>query len=279
MPTLTILHTNDLHARFESMTRLATIIQSERASARAEGRFLLLLDAGDSSSSDVWESDVTGGRANYAMLEAMGYDAAAIGNSDAVWGGEALHKLLASVHFAPLAANLLGTDFESPVTDWRTQIALNLEGFGIAVIGLTTHEAINPNFRSADPIKTLRALLPQLQAEGAHFIIVLSHLGLEADKQLAVTVPGIHLILGGHTHTVLREPLHIGDTIIAQTGEYGNFLGRIDVTYDAATHTIGAINGHLISCNETIPPDPTLAGMLELIQFEAQVVRKKKQAS
>ncbi|MEK6573693.1 MAG: bifunctional metallophosphatase/5'-nucleotidase, partial [Chloroflexota bacterium] len=66
MPTLTVLHTNDIHARLDQMTRLMTLIQRERASASAEGRATLLLDAGDSSSTEEWESDVTGGRANYA---------------------------------------------------------------------------------------------------------------------------------------------------------------------------------------------------------------------
>lgn len=277
MPILTILHTNDLHARFEPMTRLATLIQRERASARAEGRHLLLLDAGDSSSSGVWESDVTGGRANYTMLEAMGYEAAVIGNSDTVWDGEALHKLIASIHFTTLAANLLGTDFETPVTGLRTHLSRNIDGLTIAIIGLTTNKAINPKFKYSDPIETLKSLLPQIQAEGAQFIIVLSHLGFEADQELAA-VPGLHLILGGHTHTVLPQPQRIGDTLIAQTGSHGNYLGRVDFDYDAATQTVTYMTGSLLPCDSSIPPDPTLSGMLELIQFEAQVVRKKKQS-
>lgn len=278
MTTLTILHTNDLHARFEPMTRLATLIQRERASARAEGRHLLLLDAGDSSSSDVWESDVTGGRANYTMLEAMGYDAAVIGNSDIVWDGEALPKLIASVHFVSLAANLLGTDFETPITGLRTHLIRGFDSLNIAVIGLTTHEAIHPRFQYADPVETLKSFLPRVQAEGAQLIIVLSHLGFEADQELAAAVPGLHLILGGHTHTVLTEPLRVGNTLIAQTGSHGNYLGRIDFDYDPPTQTVTYKDGFLIPCDSSIPPDPSLSGMLELIQFEAQVVRKKKQA-
>jgi 2',3'-cyclic-nucleotide 2'-phosphodiesterase (5'-nucleotidase family) len=304
MPTLTILHTNDLHARLDQMIRLATLIQRERAQASAEGRSVLLLDAGDSSSSEMWESDMTGGRANYAMLEAMAYDSAVIGNSDSQWGREPLARLLTAVHFQTLAANLRDAATDSRPTalgDYAlfkfTQpgspdaIPANIGSedptradeiaLAVGVIGLTTGEETHPDFRALDPAKTLRALIPQVQNEGAHIVIVLSHLGVDNDRKLAAEAPGIHVIIGGHTHTILQEPESVGGTIIAQTGEYGNFLGRLDLEWipksltSANVGDVGLRAYRLIPCPETTPPDPTLAGMLELIRFEADVLRKK----
>ena len=298
MPALTILHTNDLHACLDQMTRLATLIQRERVQANTEGRHILLLDAGDSSSNEVWESRVTGGRANYAMLEAMGYDAVVIGNSDLQWGREPLTRLLTAVHFQILAANLLDAVTDSRPTGLRDYALFKFAQMGspdpatarvgsddptrayetaiaVAVIGLATRDEMHADFRTFDPTKTLRTLIPQMQSEGAQIIVVLSHLGIETDKKLAAEVPGLHAIAGGHTHTTLREPEFVGETIIVQAGEHGNFLGRLDLEYDFSTQAVTVKKGGLIPCPETTPPDPTLAGMLELIRFEAEVVRKR----
>ena len=278
MPVLTILHTNDIHARFDQMTRLATLIQRERAQAAAEGRAVLLLDAGDSSSTEEWESDVTGGRANYAMLEAMGYDAAVVGNSDSQWGRDALNRLLAAVHFAPLAANLRDAASDQPPTGLRAYTVLKLDTVNVGVIGLTTYEELHADFRVDDQAETLRALIPQLQSEGTQIVIVLSHLGIEADRRLAANVPGIHTFVGGHSHTTLHEPERVEDASIVQTGEYGQNLGRLDLACDDSARSVTVVGCHLIPCDDRTPPDPTLAGMLELVRFEANVVRKKRPA-
>lgn len=278
MPTLTVLHTNDIHARLDQMTRLMTLIQRERASASAEGRAVLLLDAGDSSSTDSWESDVTGGRANYAMLEAMGYDAAVIGNSDSQWGRDPLNKLLAAVHFAPLAANLRDAASDQPPTGLRAYAIFKFDAVNVGVIGLTTHEELHADFRVDDQAETLCALIPPLQSESAQILIVLSHLGIDVDRSLAADAPGIHAIVGGHSHTTLHEPERVGDASIVQTGEYGLNLGRLDLAYDDSARSVTAMDYRLIPCDDGTPPDPTLAGMLELVRFEANAVRKKRPA-
>jgi 2',3'-cyclic-nucleotide 2'-phosphodiesterase (5'-nucleotidase family) len=272
---LTLLHTNDIHARFDQMTRLATLIQRERARAHAEGRPLLLLDAGDSSGDGVWESEVTRGRASYAMLEAMGYDASAIGNSDSQWGCEALNKLIASIHFPALAANLREAAAGLPPAGLRTHTVFRLDSLTVGVAGLTTPEGIHAGFRVLDPAETLRALLPSMQAEGAQVLIVLSHLGVEADRQLARDVPGLHAVVGSHSHTRLDPPDVVGQTAIVQTGEFGNFLGRLDLTLDPGSGRVSVSHYTLLPCTPQTPPDPTLAGMLELIRFEAGVLKKK----
>ena len=94
---LTILHFNDLHGRLDQMPRLFTLIQRERAEAVRAGRQVLLLDGGDSSDRSQWESDVTKGRANFSLLEAMGVQASVVGNGEALqWGRAALARMVAS---------------------------------------------------------------------------------------------------------------------------------------------------------------------------------------
>ncbi|MEK7786668.1 MAG: metallophosphoesterase, partial [Chloroflexota bacterium] len=140
MTTLTLLHTNDLHGQLDQMTRLMTLVNRERALAGAEGRALLLLDAGDSSERKIWESDATQGRANFAMLDAMGYQATALGNNEGRWGLEALTKLAASAHFPVLAANLLPPDLDEPPAGLRTQAWFEFGDLKIAVLGLTSED-------------------------------------------------------------------------------------------------------------------------------------------
>jgi 2',3'-cyclic-nucleotide 2'-phosphodiesterase (5'-nucleotidase family) len=273
---LTLLHTNDLHARLDQMARLATLVQRERAQAARDGRAVLLLDARDSSGTSSWESDVTGGRANYAMLEAMGYDAAAIGNSDSQWGRESLARLLESLHFVALAANLRETASGLPPAGLRTHAVFRPGALAVGVAGLATPEGTHPDFQVLDPVETLRGLRPTLQEDGAHVLIVLSHLGIEADRQLALAVPGLHAILGGHSHTTLVRPEFVGQTAIVQTGEYGSFLGRLDLGLDPDCGQVTVSDYSLLACTATTPPDPTLSGMLELIRFEAGVLKKKR---
>jgi len=273
MALITILHTNDLHARFEQMTRLATLIQRERAQAHQAGGTLLLLDAGDSSSGKVWESDLTQGRANHLLLEAMGYDATVIGNSDSRWGAAALARLLTSLHFPVLAANLRAANIQT-----KGSHILKAPQVSIGLIGLTTPINAHADFQFDDPIATVQNLIQQLKNDGAQIVIVLSHLGIEFDRQLAASVPGIQLIVGGHTHTTLAQPEYVGPTAIVQTGEFGNNLGRVDLEIDPNSASITRLRGQLIPVTPQIPPDPTVSGMLELIQFEAETL-KKRQAS
>jgi 2',3'-cyclic-nucleotide 2'-phosphodiesterase (5'-nucleotidase family) len=118
--------------------------------------------------------------------------------------------------------------------------------------------------------------LPQLQSEGAQVVVVLSHLGVDMDQDLAAQAQNLPLIIGAHTHTSLHNAIHVGGTAIVQAGSYGEFLGRVDLNYNADTQTTTIINARLSPCLPQTPPDPTLSGMLELIRFEAEVVRKKQ---
>lgn len=264
------------------MPRLMTLVNRERALATAQGRALLLLDAGDSSERKVWESDVTQGRANFAMLEAMGYQAAALGNNEGRWGLEALSKLVAAVHFPVLAANLLPPDSDEPPAGLRTHAWFEFSDLKIAVAGVTSEDKIKLyerlNCRPHPAVEVLRDLIPRLRREGAHLIILLSHLGIRPDRKLAAAVPGIPVILGGHTHLHLDQPERVGKTLIAQLGPNGDTLGRLDLALDPDSHQITAAGYTAIPCAPDVPPDPTLSGLLDLVRFEAEILRKKTEA-
>jgi 2',3'-cyclic-nucleotide 2'-phosphodiesterase (5'-nucleotidase family) len=100
---------------------------------------------------------------------------------------------------------------------------------------------------------------------------------------LAAAARGIDAIVGGHSHTALLEPIRIGGTAIAHAGAFGRYLGRLDLTVEngkkitaASPARLAERDSQLIPCGETVPPDPTLSGVLELVRFEAEALRKKR---
>jgi 2',3'-cyclic-nucleotide 2'-phosphodiesterase (5'-nucleotidase family) len=298
MTILTLLHTNDIHGHFEQMPRLATLIARERALARDEGRHVLLLDAGDSSERSVWESSITKGRANFFILEAMGYDASTVGNGETFqWGLGALAKLVESVHFPVLAANLFALDSnQPPVPNLKSHVIFEIEKLKIAVVGVTVDEPsayFRFGYRNEFAADVLRDLIPRLRE--AQAIILLSHLGfgyqtdeeyeqrhpkdsprarILGDRQIAKAVPGIDVIVGGHSHTLLTEMRCVGDTVIVQAGDYGKFLGRLDLEIDS--DRARAIHYEVIPCDENVPPDPTISATLDLVRSEASAMLKAK---
>lgn len=280
---VTILHTNDLHGRLDTLPRLATLIQRERALARAEGRRVLLLDAGDSSSKKNPESLATHGRANFALLGAMGYQAATLGNRDVKWGAAALRKLVASAPFPVLAANLrdlapLGNDAARLAVPGLQTHAVPPSGrLGgnaprVGVIGLTAwagYDYAPLGYRAVNGVGLLRDLIEQLHGEGVQTIVLLSHLGYPADVRLTSAVAGLTAIVGGHSHARLDPPVAANGIAVAQAGEYGECLGRLDLTLDDRNGRLLEFSGCLLPCGPDVPPDGTVSATLELVQEEA----------
>ena len=297
---LTILHFNDLHARLEQLPRLFTLIQRERAEATRAGRQLLLLDGGDLSDASRWESDVTQGRANFSLLEAMGVQASVLGNGEAMtWGRAALARLVASVHFPVLAANLVDSDDADQLAVPRLLGSTVLEagGLPVGVAGLTPIYAgyyERFGYCSSDPAQALRREIDLMRQRGARLLILLSHLGVVlspdvrsgwmdpqawTDDEVPIEFPEIAVIVGGHTHTALAEPLTVRQTIIVQAGSYGSYLGRLDLEVDDATGAVTAYAGRLIPCGADVPLDPTIQGTLELVIEEAGRIRQGASAT
>jgi len=283
---LTLLHFNDLHGRLDQLPRLFTLIQRERAEARARGHAVLLLDGGDSSDRKVWESDITKGRANFALLEAMGVQASVVGNGEALqWGRAAFDRLVASVRFPVLCGNLV--DLADParlaVPGLASSRVVEIEGHKIGLVGVTAifregYERFG--YQSVDPLPVLRREISNLQSQGAQILILLSHLGcvldpakkradIYGDENVPADCPEIDVIVGGHTDTKLNPPVRVGNAVIAQAGHYGQYLGRLDLDLDDETGRVRDFSGRLIPCDDRVPPDPTIGATLDLVREEA----------
>ena len=202
------------------------------ASIALEMRPHLILDAGDLFTGTPI-ADVSRGRAVIDVMNAIGYDAVAVGNHEFDYGIGPLRDRVAQADFPFLSANI-----STPIEDIHNAVVFNVEGIRFGVIGLTTEtlktvtHPMNVTEVDVRPlVATLEETLPGIQAM-ADFIIVLSHISPEEELRVARAFPEIDLIVGGHSHSELPEPIWEGDTMIVRTGNDGRFVGRIDIEFD-----------------------------------------------
>ncbi len=265
---LTVLHTNDHHGRFwpdadgqYGMAARKTLVDRVRAEVAAAGGAVLLLDGGDVNTG-VPESDLQDAEPDFRAMNALGYDAMAVGNHEFDKPRAALDRQRAWANFPLLSANIRRDDGSPAFEPYRV---FERGGWRIAVVGLTTDDTprlVMPDhlrgLQVAAPIATVAALLPEVRAK-ADIVVALTHMGhypdgahgvnAPGDVELARKVSGIDLIVGGHSHDTVCmaaenqrvEPYLPGTacapdrqngTWIVQAGNWGRYLGRADFRVD-----------------------------------------------
>lgn len=262
---LLVMHTNDTHAYLENTPYRATAIEGLRANNKNN----LLLDAGDVFSGDLYFTEFKG-EADVKIMNYLNYDAMTFGNHEFDLGGTAeghkkLSEFVKAAKFPMLSANIdfskdmnfKGLQTKSYTTtpkDSHIQngTILNVNGQQVGVFGLTTEET--PTISSTgsvifnDYIASAKAAVKAFEDKGITKIIAISHLGyndnvtFDNDLELAKQVKGIDIIVGGHTHTELKEAVvtnHFSEpTLIVQTGSGGANLGTLDVTFNVKGEVI-----------------------------------------
>jgi 5'-nucleotidase len=246
---LVILHTNDTHSRIEPLpptdatapgkggvVRRASYIDQVRA---AEDQ-VLLFDAGDFFQGTPY-FNLFKGEVEIKAMNLMRYDAATLGNHEFDYGLEVLAKGIRMADFPIVSSNY---DFsETPLAGMTKPYLILKKGkLRIGVIGINIQpkgliaEANYKGLKFLDPEETANELAEKLRREHkCDMIVCLSHLGYQADLRLAESSRNIDLILGGHSHTYLPEPVERRNrdnrpVMIFQTNGRGVYVGKIDVT-------------------------------------------------
>ncbi|GIX11265.1 bifunctional UDP-sugar hydrolase/5'-nucleotidase [Elioraea sp.] len=312
---LTILHSNDVHSRHEPINRLgaacraeeqqpgacfggsarlAAAIAGERAAAEAAGRIVLTLDAGDQFMGSLYYTHWRG-EAERQVMNAIRYDAMAVGNHEFDNGPPVLARFAASLDCPLLSANVDAGEEPSLGGLIRPATVIERGGVRIGVVGLTTVDtprisSPGPRVRFGDEEAGLRAGVAQARASGAEVVVALTHVGLEADRRLAAAVPGISAVIGGHSHTLLsnaapeaagRYPLPIAGATgfavpVVQAGAFNRWLGRLDLDLDRDGRVLAA-TGDARALGFADPRDPAVEALLArlaapLAALRAQVV-------
>lgn len=251
---ITILHLNDTHGHItpyrdknidsnnpvSGSAFLAKMIQTERM---ANPGGTILLSAGDMFQGTPI-SNLFHGRPVIEIMNYLRFDAMALGNHEFDWGRDVLDQIVASAKFPVLSANITGPDGKY-LKGVRPHIMTRRKNVSIGIIGVTTPETeytTKPgnvaDLTIAPPAAVIPRMIRDLRAKGAALIIVLSHLGLDEDRRLAKKVRGIDLIVGGHSHTAITEPVNESGTIIVQAGSYGTYLGVLELVFDPKSKQI-----------------------------------------
>jgi len=239
---ITILHTNDIHARVRStdnegktigMDWLAGAIWAQKGADKDT----LALDAGDTFHGLMF-INLSQGSNMARLMNLSGYDAMTPGNHDFNFGSQRLIELAGMLNFPVLSANLMNKDKTQYI--FRPYKSYEFNGVKVAVIGLSTPETAyktNPlNVKEVaftDPIAVARELMPKLRA--SHDVVIgLMHMGIDKSsvvttEQLAKAVPGFDIIIDGHSHTTLPKGMKVGNTLICQTGCHGQALGKVEL--------------------------------------------------
>lgn len=242
---LQIIHTNDMHSHLEhgsapglgGYAQVKAKIDELRMQAQAQGIDVLQLDSGDFSEGSQFYL-AKRGAVVWKVLDSMGYDAVTIGNHDWLLGPGDLDRVVGltkpSFHF--LGANFYyHADRKNLARYMEPSAEFNRAGVKIGVLGLTTNQFLYA-WRAEDgiifnPYQTAFEQIDQLRSRN-DYVIALTHMGVSADKKLAKRIEGIDLIVGGHSHTELREPVVVKNSEglqvpIVQVGQHGEFVGDL----------------------------------------------------
>lgn len=237
------------------LARRATVLYQ----LRAERPDLLLLDTGDVLSA---RGRPIGDRRMLEVYGWLAYDAITTGDQEFVNGRTFFETEVLGAGLPMVSASLW--DEGTGQLLLPPYVIKTVSGVRVGVIGLVDVQAFmvlkrsaHQGIRVASIAETLERYLPEVR-EKADVVMILSHLGREGDRDLAEEVPGIHLIIGGHSGAASNEPLNIGGTLIVRTGPGGEYAGRLDLTLNA-TYQIEAYTYTLIPLDETIPDDPAVA--------------------
>jgi len=275
---LTVLHTNDLHGQLDPLppspvrpflrdqpaggyAHVAAMVRAARKEAADAGACFLLFDGGDIFQGTPVGNE-TRGAAVIEAMNALDYDAGALGNHEFDFGVANLRKLVKAAKHPVLAANVSGLEGVKPYV----LLAPPRAPCRIGVIGLLTPETPHitaagrtRGVRFAAPAPVVRALMKEVEAD---LWIVVSHLGRDDDRRLAREVEGIALILGGHSHTPIVE--RVDGTLIVQTHARGLSLGRADLVLDPAGWKVQDAKGQLLPVDpRSAPADPDVKAIIE----------------
>jgi 2',3'-cyclic-nucleotide 2'-phosphodiesterase (5'-nucleotidase family) len=277
---LIVLHTNDLHGQLAphpasparavlrgkpagGFPHLVTMVRQIREQALKDGATVLLFSAGDIYQGTPVGNETRGDAVLECMREA-GYQAMALGNHEFDYGIENTLRLAKAAPFPVLAANMGGIE-DTAISAW-TKIGAPAAPCTIAVIGLITpttpqitSPAVGKRFKFADPVATARSLVKQVDAD-LHF--VLSHCGRDVERRIALEVPGVTIVAGGHSHTPVEQV--VGDVPHVQTHGKSYTLGRIDLWLDPDGWKVVRSTARLLPVDPAVyPADPKVQAIVD----------------
>lgn len=281
---ITIIHTNDTHARLEGtatelgFAKIATLIKE----AKAANPNTLVLDAGDTLHG-MPIVNISKGENAIKVLEAAGYDYMTLGNHDFNYGKERLLELKDMTKVGMLSANILNEKGECIFTPY---VIKEVGGVKVGIFGLTTPETAYKTSPTnvegltfADSIEVSKKMVEELK-DKTDVIVALAHIGLDessvvTSKAIAEAVEGIDVIIDGHSHTLLESGNLVNNTLIAQTGNYDKNLGYVNIEIQGGAIVNKTAQLLTAEAAASTTADPDLTKIIDEIKIANQPVFDK----
>lgn len=296
----TILHTNDEHGSLlphplvdyaddeadptrGGFARLSTKIDSIRSVKSEQNESVFVLSGGDIMGGFPFSFLVMAGKApELHLMQEVGYDIITIGNHEFDYGPDKLATYLQARNYpeaheetAVMGSNTYPPD-DHPLAEMdipRNLIMETESGLEVGFIGLLGRGAeqsatLTDPVEFSDPVEEAKDQAAELEDSGADVIIAVTHSGITEDEELAREVDAIDLVVGGHSHDAIYEPIIENDTPIVQAGYYLQYLGQLNLEYDEDTGELSIINEeddlpYLREITSEIPENPDITAIAE----------------
>ncbi len=251
------------YGRVGGLDRVATVVNS----IRADRPDALLLDGGDT-----WHGSFTchqtEGQDMVNVMNALKPDAMTF-HWEFTLGSERVNELVESLPFTSLGQNIFDSEWDEPAELFKPYKMFERGGVKIAVIGqafpympIANPRWMFPEYSFGIREDNMKEMVAEVRGKGAELVVLLSHNGFDVDKKMAGNVDGIDVILSGHTHDALPEPVLIGKTHIIASGSNGKFVSRIDL--DVRDGEMKGIKHKLIPIfSDVIMPDADVAKLID----------------
>ncbi|MFX3672923.1 MAG: bifunctional UDP-sugar hydrolase/5'-nucleotidase [Paenisporosarcina sp.] len=219
-----ILHTNDIHSNFENYAKMATLISQHKDETT------LVLDGGDFADFKSIELQGTRGLAAIELLESAGYDALTIGNNETFNGIDTL-EYMASNSSIPFISNNLFKNDKTKVKGVFPSTIVHKNGLRILITGSSPDLGVFNEGLGVHIVSYKESIIEEITKNKGNYdlCILLSHIGTTADKELAMEIPEIDIILSAHDHQLYTEALEVNGTIMNSAGKYGEYLGILEL--------------------------------------------------
>ena len=251
------------YGRVGGLDRVATVINS----TRAERPDALLLDGGDT-----WHGSYTcyhtEGQDMVNVMNALKPDAMTF-HWEFTLGSARVQEIVENLPFAALGQNIFDAEWDEPTDLFPPYKMFERSGTKIAVIGqafpympIANPRWMFPEYSFGIRDERMQEMVDEVRSMGAEVVVVLSHNGFDVDKKMAGRVSGIDVILSGHTHDALPEPVLVGETIIVASGSNGKFVSRVDL--DVRDGRMMGFKHKLIPIfSDVITPDADVAKLID----------------
>jgi len=310
---LNILHINDSHSRIESINkfdstcsaeeegknecfggaaRLLTAINQTRDALKAQGKNVLLLNAGDNFQGSLFYTTYKG-TVEAEVLNAMKFDAMTVGNHEFDDSEDGLAGFLDKVQFPVVTANVVASAASKIGDRVKPSIVLEVGGQKIGIVGAVANDTAElatpgPNITIAEDVAKISEQVQKLKGEGVNKIIALTHVGYPRDLEFIAKIPDVDVVVGGHSHTLLSNtdqkaegpyPTLVDNpggykVPVVQAGQYSKYLGDLRVVFDDSG-VVKESKGDPILIDSSFKPDEATLKRIDELKAPIEALKSK----